>query len=273
MSFYDEVMRAAEAIKRRTDRKPGVAIVLGSGLGALAEALENREIIRYQDIPGFPESRVEGHAGQLVFGTIGGKEVVAMQGRFHYYEGYTMKQVAFPVYVLRQLGVETLVLTNACGAINEKLEPGDLMLITDHINLTGTNSLIGPNDERFGTRFPDMTEVYDRELIRLSGEIAGELSIELKEGVYAFFSGPCYETAAEIRAYKSMGADVVGMSTVPEATAARYLGMRVLGIACITNMATGIAKTKHSHEEVLAAAGAASEKLCRLSEEVLRKFA
>ena len=272
MDFYDTIKVAADAIISRTEKKPATAIVLGSGLGAIADSLEDKEIIPYRFIPGFPQSGVEGHAAQLVFGRLGGQDIVAMQGRFHYYEGYTMKQVAFPVYVMNMLGVKNLVLTNACGAINESFTPGDLVLVSDHINLTGTNSLIGENDSRLGPRFPDMTEVYDRELIRLAEQIGEEKGIRTHQGVYAFFSGPCYETAAEIRAYKSMGADMVGMSTVPEATAAKYLGMRVMCIACITNMATGIAKTKHSHEEVLAAAGEASGRLCSLADELLRRM-
>ena len=183
-----------------------------------------------------------------------------------------MRQLSFPIYVLKQLGVEKIVVTNACGGINPDFNPGDLMLITDHINFAGNNPLIGANDERFGPRFPDMTEVYDRTLNDLARRVAASLSIPLREGVYAFFTGPCYETAAEIRAYHILGADAIGMSTVPETTVANYLGMRVLGIACITNMATGIARTPHSHEEVLAIANASSKRFCRLLEQVLSEM-
>ena len=266
---YEGVREAAEWLMQQTMYRPAIAVVLGSGLGDLVNEMDEKDVIPYAQIPGFPVSDVAGHADQLVFGTIGGREVVAMQGRFHYYEGFTMKQLTFPIFVLRQLGVKSLIVTNACGGINESFAPGDLMLITDHINLLGNNPLIGPNDERFGPRFPDMSEVYDRRLIKHAKDTAKELSIAVREGVYALFPGPCYETAAEIRAYKVLGADAIGMSTVPEATAARYLGMEVLGIACITNMATGISKTKHSHAEVLAIANASSKRFCSLIEGIL----
>ena len=267
--YYDDVQRAAAFVMQQTAYRPEIAVILGSGLGDFVNRMERAEMIPYAAIPGFPASNVAGHADQLVFGRAGGREVVVMQGRFHYYEGFTMKQLTFPVFVLRQLGVKNLIVTNACGGINESFAPGDLMLITDHINLLGNNPLIGPNDERFGPRFPDMSEVYDRRLIKHAKDTAKELSIAVREGVYALFPGPCYETAAEIRAYKVLGADAIGMSTVPEATAARYLGMNVLGIACITNMATGISKTKHSHAEVLAIANASSKRFCSLIEGIL----
>lgn len=270
--LYESVLQAAEEIRNRTSFRPKVGIILGSGLGAVAEHLENCIKIAYADIPGFPVSTVAGHAAQLVFGRIGQTEVVAMQGRFHYYEGLSMKQIAFPVFVLHQLGVQSLIITNSCGGINTALTPGDFMLISDHINLSAFNPLIGPNNEAFGPRFPDMTEVYDCRLCRYARAVSEQLSIVLKEGVYAFFPGPCYETAAEIGAYRAMGADAIGMSTVPEATAAKYLGMDVLGIACITNMATGIAKTAHSHEEVLAIAERSSQSFCRLVEALLSDF-
>lgn len=269
---YEGVREAAEWLMQQTMYRPAIAVVLGSGLGDLVSEMDEKDVIPYAQIPGFPVSDVAGHADQLVFGTIGGREVVAMQGRFHYYEGFTMKQLTFPIFVLRQLGVKSLIVTNACGGINENFAPGDLMLITDHINLLGNNPLIGPNDERFGPRFPDMSEVYDRRLVKHAKDMARSLSIEVKEGVYALFSGPCYETAAEIRAYKILGADAVGMSTVPEATVAKYLGMNVLGIACITNMATGISKTKHSHAEVLAIANASSKRFCCLVGGILKNW-
>ncbi len=270
--LYDKVMNAAEAIKSRISCQPEVAIILGSGLGEVAEHLGQQEVMPYADIPGFPVSSVEGHAARLVFGSIGRKKVVSMQGRFHYYEGLSMKEVTFPIYVLKQLGVKNIIITNACGGINTSFAPGDFMLITDHINMSGTNPLIGPNDERFGRRFPDMTEVYDSALLRFARSTAKELDIPVREGVYAYFTGPCFETAAEIRAFRTLGADAIGMSTAPEATVAKYLGMRVLGISCITNMATGIAKTEHSHEEVLAAAEKSSKSFCRLTEKLLADF-
>ena len=267
--LYEETMKSVEFIRGKISCRPELAIILGSGLGSIADCLEERETLPYEQIPGFPKSTVSGHADQLVFGRMKGKPIVAMQGRFHYYEGHSMRQLCFPIYVLRMLGVKTIVITNACGGINPDFEPGDLMLITDHINLYGPNPLIGDNDERFGPRFPDMTEVYDRSLRDFSREKAKALGIPLREGVYAFFTGPCYETAAEIRAFAVLGADAVGMSTVPEAIAAHYLGMKVLGIACITNMATGLAKTHHSHEEVLRTANEASRTFCRLLENIL----
>ena len=217
-------------------------------------------------------SSVAGHAGNLVIGRLAGQTVAALQGRFHYYEGFTMRQVTYPMYVLKLLGIQTLLLTNACGGIDRTLQPGDLMLLTDHINMLGANSLIGENDERFGPRFPDMTEVYSLRLRDLAKAAALELGIPCKEGVYAIFPGPCYETAAEIRAYRALGADAIGMSTVPEAIAANYLGLEVLGIACITNMATGIAEKKHSHQEVLAAANRSSHHLRQLVESVIARL-
>ena len=260
--FYEKVKESAQFIQGRTSLRPTTGIILGSGLGSLVDIMEERAVIPYTEIPNFPRSHVAGHAGNLVIGRIGQEIIAAMQGRFHYYEGFTMKEVTYPIYVMKLLGIENLIVTNACGGINRDFEPGDLMILTDYINMLGNNSLIGENDERFGVRFPDMSEAYAKELIRKAEKTAEKLGISCKKGVYAIFSGPCYETAAEIRAYERFGADAIGMSTVPETIAANYLGMRVLGIACITNMATGIAKTKHSHEEVMRIAGESSEKLC-----------
>ena len=270
--FYEKVQQSAAYILERCAQRPTCGIVLGSGLGSLVDKMTDKTVIPYADIPHFPRSTVAGHAGNLVVGTLAGQTVAALQGRFHYYEGFSMKEVTYPVYVMKLLGVKTLVVTNACGGIDRSLVPGDLMLLTDHINMLGTNSLIGPNDERFGVRFPDMTEAYSLRLRELAKTVAAELDIPCKEGVYAIFSGPCYETAAEIRAYRALGADASGMSTVPESIAANYLGLEVLGIACITNMATGIAERKHSHEEVLAVADRASSHLCRLVERVTEKL-
>lgn len=260
--FYEKVKESAQFIQGRTSLRPTTGIILGSGLGSLVDIMEERAVIPYTEIPNFPRSHVAGHAGNLVIGRIGQEIIAAMQGRFHYYEGFTMKEVTYPIYVMKLLGIENLIVTNACGGINRDFEPGDLMILTDYINMLGNNSLIGENDERFGVRFPDMSEAYAKELIRKAEKTAEKLGISCKKGVYAIFSGPCYETAAEIRAYERLGADAIGMSTVPETIAANYLGMKVLGIACITNMATGIAKTKHSHEEVMRIAGESSEKLC-----------
>lgn len=261
--MYDKVIESVNYIKSKVDNKPVVAVILGSGLGDLASAVENSKYIEYKDIPNFPQTTVAGHEGRLVFGQIKGVEVLLMQGRFHYYEGYTMKQVTYPVYVMQQLGIKKLIITNACGGINTSFTPGALMIINDFINLISDNPLIGINDERFGVRFPDMSEPYKIELINRAKVIADDIGVEYKEGVYAGFMGPYYETAAEIRAIGRQGADAVGMSTVPETIAANYLGMDVLGIACITNMATGIQKVKHSHARVVETAEKASVNLCR----------
>ncbi len=260
--FYDKIRESAEYIKTKMQTVPTIGVVLGSGLGGLVDIMEDKVVIPYQDIPNFPRSTVAGHAGNLVIGKIGGEVALAMQGRFHFYEGFQMKEVTYPIYVMNMLGIKNLIVTNACGGINRSFVPGDLMLLTDYINMLGNNSLIGENDERLGVRFPDMSEAYSQKLIGKAEKIAGSLGISYKKGVYAIFSGPCYETAAEIRAYERLGADAIGMSTVPETIAANYLGMKVLGIACITNMATGIAKEKHTHEEVVKIANESSAKLC-----------
>ena len=266
--FYEKVKESAQFIESRTALRPTIGIILGSGLGSLVDMMEERTVIPYKEIPNFPQSHVEGHAGNLVIGRIGQEIIAAMQGRFHYYEGFTMKEVTYPIYVMKILGIENLIVTNACGGINRDFAPGDLMLLTDYINMLGNNSLIGENDERFGVRFPDMSEAYSRELMQKAERTAERLGLSYQKGVYAIFSGPCYETAAEIRAYERLGADAIGMSTVPETIAANYRGMKVLGIACITNMATGIAKTKHSHEEVMRIANESSEKLCSWVREI-----
>ena len=271
-NFYETVQSSADYILSHCPLRPTCGVVLGSGLGGLVDSMEDKTVLSYKDIPHFPVSTVEGHAGKLIFGKLGGKDIMAMEGRFHFYEGYSMKEVCYPFYVFKLLGVEKVVLTNACGGINREFAPGTLMLITDFINMMGTNPLIGPNDERFGPRFPDMTEVYSLRLRDLAKAAARELDIPCKEGVYAIFPGPCYETAAEIRAYRALGADAIGMSTVPEAIAANYLGLEVLGIACITNMATGIAEKKHSHQEVLAAANRSSHHLRHLIESVIARL-
>lgn len=272
MTFYDQVKESADYINDRISNPPTLGVILGSGLGDLVELVEDKVVIPYSDIPNFPQSTVEGHAGNFVFGHVGNVNLVLMQGRFHYYEGFSMKEVTFPVYVMKLLGVTDLIVTNACGGINKNFVPGDLMIITDFINLLGTNSLFGPNDERFGVRFPDMSEPYSLELIDKATFVAKELHITHQSGVYALFNGPCYETAAEIRAYATLGADAIGMSTVPETIAANYLGMKVLGISCITNMATGIAKNKHSHEEVLKTAKEASDKLCSWVKGIIKAY-
>jgi len=270
-NLYQLVMETVDYIKAKISFRPKVGMILGSGLGALVKNIEDQEIIPYEEIPNFPKSTVEGHAGCLIIGRIQGVEVLAMQGRFHYFEGYTMREVAYPVYVMKQLGMKKLIITNACGGINTSFEPGDLMILTDFINLMPGNPLIGLNDERFGPRFPDMTEPYKLSLITMAKSVADKLLIPYKEGVYAGFMGPYYETAAEIRMIGKNGADAVGMSTVPETIAANYLGMQVLGIACITNMATGIQKVRHSHERVIETANKASQLFCIWLEAIIKE--
>ena len=266
---FENIYKSYNYLKEKVEIKPEIGIILGSGLGDVVNLLSDKQIISYKDIPHFPCSNVVGHEGNLVFGKVNNLNVVIMQGRTHYYEGKGFDPVVYPIYVLKLLGIDKLIITNACGAVNENFKPGDLMLITDYINLLGINPLIGDNNEDFGPRFPDMSESYSKELINRVKSIA---DIHLQEGVYAFFNGPCYETAAEIRAYKMMGADVVGMSTVPETIVANYMGIKVLGISCITNMATGLAKEKHSHKEVLEVANRSSLNLCSLIKNFLLSF-
>ena len=261
--LYDQIQETKQFITDKINRKPEIAIILGSGLGGLVDLMEDRETIDYKDIPNFPKSNLVGHVDRLVFGKIAGKECVAMQGRFHYYEGHSMKELTFPTYVLSALGVKTLIVTNACGGVNTTFIPGDLMLITDHISLFAPNPLIGENDDRLGPRFPDMSEIYKKDLIQKAVEVADANNIKYQKGVYCLFTGPTYETAAEIRAFKALGADAVGMSTVPEAIVANYLGLNVLGIACITNMATGIATSAHSHASVVETAQKAGDTLTK----------
>ena len=271
-NMYYKVIKSKEYINKQLGAKIDIGIILGSGLGGIVDALEDKKYISYCDIPNFPQSTVEGHEGRLVFGIAGDKNVLAMQGRFHYYEGYTMKQVTYPVYVMKELGIKQLIITNSCGGINLDFEPGTLMIIDDFINLMGSNPLIGVNDKRFGLRFPDMTEPYKKYMIDIAKKTGDKLDIGYKQGVYAGFMGPYYETAAEIRAFGKMGADAIGMSTVPETIAANYLGIDCLGIACITNMATGIQKVKHSHERVVEIANRASKDFCKWILEIVNNL-
>src|SRR5271154_1155169 len=243
--------RAAKYILSKTKLRPGIALVLGSGLGAFADELDGATRIPYEKIPGFPRSTAVGHAGRLVIGKAGGIVVAAMQGRVHSYEGYSPKEVVFPMRVFGRLGIRSAILTNAAGGINTEFKQGALVVIRDHINLQGANPLIGPNDERFGPRFPDMTQAYWRPYREIALAEAKRLGIEAHEGVYAALSGPSYETPAEIRYLRIIGADLVGMSTVPEAIAANHMGIRVLGISCVTNMAAGILDRPLDHSEVL----------------------
>jgi purine-nucleoside phosphorylase len=272
-NLFEKANEAYVYINKKIDNKKiDVAIILGSGLGAIVEILTDKIVIPYSEIPHFKQSSVKGHEGELIFGKIGNKNVLAMKGRIHFYEGYSMKEITFNIFVMKLLKVEKLIVTNSCGGINTMLEPGDLMIIDDFINLMGTNPLIGVNDERFGTRFPDMSEPYATDLIDLAIKLAKENAIDYKKGCYAGFTGPYYESASEIRAFKSMGADAVGMSTVPETIVANYLGIKCLAIACITNMATGIQKKKHSHANVVATANLASKKFSRWIVEIIREI-
>ncbi|RJP57560.1 MAG: purine-nucleoside phosphorylase [Ignavibacteriales bacterium] len=238
-------------ILKRTNKRPKIGLILGSGLGVLAEEMEDAIHFSFEEIPHFVKPTAEGHKGELVVGKLNGVEVVLLNGRYHYYEGYTLDEITFPVRVMKLLGVEKLILTNACGAINTSFKPGDLMLITDHINLTGNNPLIGKNLSELGVRFPDATEVYSMRLREIAKDIAKDLGITLREGVYAWWTGPMYETPAEIKMIRVLGGDAVGMSTVPEAIVGVHAGMEVLGISCLTNMASGILPQKLSHQEVL----------------------
>jgi len=248
---YIMIEETLDYINEYTDNfEPEIGIVLGSGLGDLADKYCDIAI-PYSNIPHFAKSTVQGHKGQLVFADINGRKVVMMQGRNHFYEGHSMSDVTYPIKVIKKLGVKTLILTNAAGAVNKSFRPADLMVITDHINFMGTNPLIGRNDENFGVRFPDMSEVYSKNLIKIVDAAGRLLKLDLKHGVYMATTGPSYETPAEIRMARFMGADAIGMSTVPEAIVANYCGIEVIGISCISNYATGVSTKKLSHEEVI----------------------
>lgn len=246
-----KIEEAAAHIASRCRVEPEIGLILGSGLGVVGDRLEEAVTIPYGDIPHFPVSTVEGHAGELALGLLEGRKVALMRGRFHLYEGYDAEQIALPIRVLKRLGVRTLLVTNAAGGINTSFVPGDLMLISDHLNLTGRNPLVGRNDDSLGPRFPDMSEAYSKRLRAVARETAAALGIPLREGVYAGLLGPSYETPAEIRMLRALGADAVGMSTVTEVIAARHAGLEVLGISCISNMAAGILDQPLSHEEVM----------------------
>ena len=259
-----KILSAADYIKKQTDLRPDIGLVLGSGLGDYADTLEEAVRIPYADIPNFPVPTVPGHSGAMVFGKKCGQTVVVLQGRIHYYEGLPQKEITLPIRVLAALGVKTVVLTNACGGVNLSFQPGDLMLISDHINFSGSNPLIGANLDAFGPRFPDMSDLYTASIRAAIKEKASAADIKLQEGVYAMYSGPNYETPAEIRMFRTMGADTVGMSTVPEALVAGHCGMQVVGISCITNMAAGILPVKLSHAEVMETADLVHDKFQKL---------
>jgi len=251
-SLYERAEHATRIIMTRVSIEPRIAVVLGSGLGGFADDFEEAVSIPYEEIPGFKQSTAQGHAGRLVVGKVDTVPLLAMQGRVHYYEGYTLEEVTFPIRTFKLLGIKTVILTNAAGGINVQLQQGALMVLSDHLNLMGTNPLRGPNDERFGLRFPDMSTVYSPELQELVVEEARAIGVEVRRGIYGALSGPSYETPAEILMLRNLGADAVGMSTVPEAIVARHMGLEVLGISCITNMAAGLSDEPIDHEEVMA---------------------
>ncbi|HEX5726058.1 MAG TPA: purine-nucleoside phosphorylase [Longimicrobiaceae bacterium] len=271
-SLSAQIREAADAVRARTRVQPAVAVILGTGLGGLAERIEVEAAIPYEEIPHFPLSTVETHTGRLLLGRLGGKPVVAMQGRFHRYEGYTLQQVTFPVRVMRALGAETLVVSNACGGMNPFWSPGDLVLIADHINLLGDNPLVGPNDDALGVRFPDMSEPYDEELQRVAQAVALERGIVLRRGVYVAVAGPNLETRAEYRMLRMLGADVVGMSTVPEVIVAVHGGMRVMGVSIITDACLPDALEVADIERIIATARGAEPSLAELVTGVVERM-
>lgn len=272
MSELDKVAQATRCIKGKASISPEVGLILGSGLGVMADQLTDSVKVPYADIPNFPVSTVDGHAGNLVLGELSGCTIVAMQGRFHFYEGYALKEVTFPVRVMKALGAHTLIVTNAAGGINENWQSGDLMLIRDHINFTNQNPLIGANEADWGPRFPDMSQAYDPDLRKLAHDVAKEQGIRLREGIYAGVTGPSYETPAEIRMLRTLGGDAVGMSTVSEVIVARHMAMKVLGISCVTNMAAGVLDQPLSHEEVVETAARVRETFMTLVTGIVAKL-
>ncbi len=271
--LFDEASAVAQRIREKCDRKVDLVVVLGSGLGAFVDALEDKVVIPYADIEGFPTSSVHGHAGNLVFGKLDGKDLVVMQGRIHYYECGDLRRVTFPMRILRCLGCSRVIVTNAAGAVNNDFNAGDLMLITDQINLMQASSaLVGPNDDEFGPRFPDMTEAYNKAMSEVLRQTAKDLSIPLQEGVYCAMHGPEYETPAEVRMVQRLGADAVGMSTVPEVLVANHMGMKVAGISCLTNKGAGLSATKLNHEEVMECGRKVAKNFIALLSEGVRRL-
>lgn len=271
-AIYEKIQQAVEAIQGRCALKPEIGIILGSGLGNVADSVTDPIVIPYTEIPHFHPTAVEGHAGKMILGRLHGVPCVVLQGRFHFYEGYSMEQVVFPTRTICRLGIETLVLTNAAGAVNTRFRPGDIMLIEDHLNLMGENPLKGPNLAQLGPRFPDMSEAYSRTCFETLKTAAKEAGIEPQIGVYAGLLGPTYETPAEIRMYRTLGADAVGMSTVPETIAANHLGVRVCGISCITNLGAGLSPHKLTHDEVIENGKLAARKLQNILEKAVPKL-
>lgn len=272
MDLLKRIEEAKAFILSKHSEKIQAAIILGSGLGGIVKEIENQKVIKYSDIPGFPESTVKGHAGEIIIGELCGKTVLAMNGRFHYYEGYDMQTVTFPVRVIKALGIENIIITNAAGGMNPNFEPGDLMIITDHINMMGANPLIGVNYEELGPRFPDMSSAYNKQLIALALSSAKALDIKVQQGVYCPVSGPTYETAAELKMLRLIGGDAVGMSTVPEVIVANHMSMKVLGISCITDMAIGDSLEPLDHSRVVETANKAMAKFISLVKEIIEKM-
>ena len=271
-SLFETIQRAAGVIRSRAPKAGGTGIILGTGLGGLAAEIEPSAIISYDEIPEFPVSTVESHAGRLLVGLLAGAPVIALQGRFHRYEGYTLQQVTFPVRVLRALGVQTLIVSNACGCVNPDWAAGDLMLIADHINLLGDSPLVGPNDDRLGPRFPDLSQPYDEALRAVARRVAKDNGVRLREGVYAAIAGPNLETRAEYRFLRTVGADVVGMSTVPEVIVAAHAGMRVLGVSIITDMCVPETLVPTTVDKIISVAKAAEPSLTRVVRGVVKSL-
>jgi len=270
-----QINEALTVIREHTSMRPSVGIILGTGLGGLAKEIKREVVLDYEEIPHFPVSTVESHYGKLIFGTLGGKNVVAMQGRFHYYEGYSLQQITFPVRVMSQkvgLGVKSLLISNAAGGLNPLFQPGDMMIVADHINLLGDNPLIGPNDDRLGPRFPDMSEPYSRVLIGVAEEAALDLKMRIQKGVYVAVSGPSLETRAEYRFLRTVGADAVGMSTVPEVIVAVHMGMKVLGFSIITDECFPDSLKPLTLKDVIAVANKTEPRLTKLMKEVVRRM-
>ncbi|MBI5206344.1 MAG: purine-nucleoside phosphorylase [Candidatus Firestonebacteria bacterium] len=267
-----KVDKAVKFLKKETDFIPEITIILGTGLGKLVESIENQKSIPYKNIPNFPESTVVSHSGNLVIGTLSGKKVAALEGRFHYYEGYSMEQVTFPIRVMQKWGAKLLVVSNACGGMNHQFKQGDIMIITDHINFMGVNPLIGANDDDLGPRFPDMCEPYNRELVALTEKVALELQLPIKKGVYIGVTGPNLETPAEYRFMRIIGADVVGMSTVPEVIVAIHAGLKVLGLSCVTDMCLPDALKPANIEEIIKIANETEPKISKLVKEVIKRI-
>ncbi|HYE83835.1 MAG TPA: purine-nucleoside phosphorylase [Clostridia bacterium] len=271
MDLRARITKASEFIKEKAGFEPEIGIILGTGLGSLGDHIEKVSVINYADIPEFPVSTVYGHEGKLILGMLSGKKVIAMQGRFHYYEGYTMQEVTIPVRVMKELGIKLLVASNACGGLNPAFKAGDIMIITDHINFMGTNPLIGPNLDEFGPRFPDMSQVYDRGMIETLERVAKEQGIIVHKGVYGAVSGPNYSTKAELRMMIKLGSDTVGMSTVPEAITAKHCGLKVTGISCVTDMAIPDTMTAPTHEEIVRVAESVKPRFTALVKQFIKE--